>query len=128
MNTTATAALNPSTSKVPSLSRKVSKLRLARLHAELSRWTYSEHGLLAFMRPVLGAVCHLFMVVSNCMPGSAHSHAALAIWPNSSLALIVFRTSPVVTARSSQSLSSTTACMNSSVTRTELLAFWYWIE
>src|SRR5947199_6756104 len=37
-------------------------------------------------------------------------------------------TSPVVTALRSQSPSSTTACMNSSVTRTELLAFWYWIE
>src|SRR5205085_7700167 len=36
--------------------------------------------------------------------------------------------SPVVTARSGQSRSSSTACMNSSVTRTELLAFWYWVE
>ena len=46
----------------------------------------------------------------------------------SSRALIVLMTSPVVTARSCQSASSSTACMNSSVTRTELLAFWYWIE
>ncbi len=37
-------------------------------------------------------------------------------------------TEPSVTAFSSQSVPSTTACMNSSVTRTELLAFWYWIE
>src|SRR5947208_1156739 len=37
-------------------------------------------------------------------------------------------TSPLVTARSAQSASSTTACMNSSVTRTELLAFWYCVE
>ena len=37
-------------------------------------------------------------------------------------------TEPSVTALSSQSVPSTTACMNSSVTRTELLAFWYWIE
>src|SRR4051794_25954262 len=37
-------------------------------------------------------------------------------------------TSPVVTATRLQSSSSTTACMNSSVTLTELLAFWYWIE
>src|ERR687893_526839 len=35
---------------------------------------------------------------------------------------------PVVAALSSQSAPSTTACMNSSVTRTELLAFWYWRE
>src|SRR4051812_18746819 len=68
------------------------------------------------------------MVVSNCMPGSAHSHAALAIWRNNSRALTVRTTSPVVTARMCQSASSSTACMNSSVTRTELLAFWYWME
>src|SRR3954447_12892167 len=37
-------------------------------------------------------------------------------------------TSPLVTPRSCHSASSTTACMNSSVTRTELLAFWYWVE
>src|SRR3954466_8015090 len=41
---------------------------------------------------------------------------------------MVSMTSPVVTARSCHSASSTTACMNSSVTRTELLAFWYWVE
>ena len=36
--------------------------------------------------------------------------------------------SPVVRAMRCQSASSSTACMNSSVTRTELLAFWYWTE
>ena len=80
------------------------------------------------MRPVLDAVCHLLMVVSNCMPGSAHSQAASAIWRKRSRALTVRMGSPVVTARRCQSASSTTACMNSSVTRTELLAFWYWVE
>ena len=45
-----------------------------------------------------------------------------------SRACTVLTGSPVVTALRSQSSSSTTACMNSSVTRTELLAFWYWIE
>ena len=94
-------------------------------------WTRAspvKHGLLAFMRPVFLDVCHLFIVVSNCIPGSAHSHAALDIWRKRSLAFIFFRTSPELTAFSSQSLSSKTACMNSSVTRTELLAFWYWTE
>src|ERR687892_926786 len=62
------------------------------------------------------------------MPGSAHSHAASQIWRNSSRALTVRTTLPVVTSRRLQSPSSTTARMNSSVTRTELLAFWYWIE
>ncbi len=40
---------------------------------------YSLQGLLPLIRPVLEAVCHLLMVVSNCMPGSAHSQAAWAI-------------------------------------------------
>ena len=104
------------------------RLRLAKLHAELSTCMYSEQGLLPLMRPLLGAVCQRLMVVSNCMPGSAHSHAALEIWRNRSRARTVSMTSPVVTARRCQSASSTTACMNSSVTRTELLAFWYWVE
>ena len=89
---------------------------------------YSEHGLLALMRPVAAAVFHRLMVVSNCNPGSAHSQAAFEIWRIRSRAFTVFRTRPVVTARRSQSASSSTACMNSSVSRTELLAFWYWIE
>src|SRR5215216_3627406 len=101
---------------------------LARLQAESSRCMYSLHGLDPLMRPVLAAVCQRLMVVSNCMPGSAHSHAAAAIDCISSRAGTVSSTSPVVTALSSQSAPSTTACMNSSVTRTELLAFWYWRE
>ena len=70
---------------------------LARLHAELSRCMYSEHGLLALMRPVFGAVCQRLIVVSNCMPGSAHSHAASEIWRMSSRAFTVLTGSPVVT-------------------------------
>src|SRR5919107_509558 len=101
---------------------------LARLQAESSRCMYSLQGLDPLMRPVVAAVCQRLMVVSNCMPGSAHSQAALAIDCMSSRAGMVSRTSPVVTALSSQSAPSTTACMNSSVTRTELLAFWYWRE
>src|SRR3954462_4733069 len=101
---------------------------LARLHAELSRCMYSEQGLLALMRPVFDAVCQLLIVVSNCMPGSAHSHSDRRIWCIRLLARIVWTVSPVVTALRFQSRSSTTACMNASVTRTELFAFWYWIE
>src|SRR5215475_8444864 len=101
---------------------------LARLHAELSRCMYSEHGLEPLMRPVFAAVCQRLIVVSNCMPGSAHSHDAREIWRMSSRALIVLMTSPVLTARSCHSSSSRTACMKSSVTRTELLAFWYCVE
>ena len=98
------------------------------MHAELSRCMYSEHGFEPLMRPVLAAVCQRLMVVSNCMPGSAHSQVAWEIWRMRSRARTVLMTSPAVTARRCQSASSTTACMNSSVTRTELLAFWYWIE
>ena len=51
-----------------------------------------------------------------------------AIWRIRSRDFIVFTGSPVLTAFNAQSRSSTTACMKSSVTRTELFAFWYWIE
>src|ERR1017187_3169626 len=96
---------------------------LARLQAELSTCMYSEQGLLALMRPVLGAVCHRLIVVSYCIPGSAHSHAASAIWRMRSRAFRVLMGSPLLTALSAQSPSSSTACMKSSVTRTELFAF-----
>ena len=89
---------------------------------------YSLHGFEALIRDVFDAVCQRLMVVSNCMPGSAHSHADCAIWRMRSRAFIVFTGEPSVTALSDQSRSSMTACMNSSVTRTELFAFWYWIE
>ena len=46
----------------------------------------------------------------------------------SSRAGTVLTIEPSITARRCQSASSSTACMNSSVTRTELLAFWYWME
>src|SRR6266566_1057513 len=119
-------AWNRSTSKVSSSRRNFSRLMLARLHEELSRWTYSEHGLLAVIRPDSGQVCQSLIVSSYWIPGSAHSHAAAAIWRNRSLALTVLTTSPVCLASRSKSWSSSTACMNSSETRTELLAFWYW--
>jgi hypothetical protein len=37
---------------------------------------YSEHGLLALMRPEAGQVCQALIVVSYCTPGSAQRHAA----------------------------------------------------
>src|SRR6185436_7513711 len=100
----------------------------ARLHAESSMDMYSEHGFDALMRPVFGSVCHELIVVSYWTPGSAHSHAASAIWWSRSRASAVSTTEPSVRAVRFHSLPSTTASMNWSVTRTELFAFWYWIE
>src|SRR5580692_1970955 len=117
---------NLSASKVSSSRRNFSRLMLARLQLELSRWTYSLHGLLAEMRPDSGQVCQLLIVPSYWMPGSAHAHAACASERNRSLAWTVSTASPVRRASRSKSLPSSTARMNSSDTRTELLAFWYW--
>src|SRR4051794_21559460 len=101
----------------------------ARLQAESSTCMYSEHGFDALMRPETGHVCHSLMVVSYWMPGSAQRQAASAIlrmtwraFSGSPIGLPVWR------AIVRQSPSASTAFMNSSVTRTELLAFWYWIE
>ena len=87
---------------------------------------YSEHGLDAVIRPVSGLVCQSLIVSSYWMPGSAHSHAALAILWNSALGVDglddlagVAGPQPELASRSS------TARMNSSETRTELFAFWY---
>src|SRR3954451_2516309 len=116
---------NSGASNVSSSFRNLSRLSDARLHELLSRLMYSEHGLDAVMRAVSGLVCQSLMVSSYWMPGSAHSHAALAILAHSSRASTVSMTSPVCRARSPNSVPFSTARMNSSVTRTELLAFWY---
>src|SRR4051812_22513153 len=89
---------------------------------------YSEQGLDALIRPDSGQVCQRLMVVSYWTPGSAQRHAASAISRISSRAATVLSGSPVTRAVRSQSEPASTALMNSSVTRTELLAFWYWIE
>jgi hypothetical protein len=54
---------------------ELQQVEAGQVAAELSRCMYSEHGLEPLMRPVVGGVPAL-MVVSNCMPGSAHSQAA----------------------------------------------------
>src|ERR1700761_1016793 len=117
---------NRAASKVSSSRRNLSRLMLARLQLELSRWTYSLHGLLALIRPDSGQVCQSLMVPSYWMPGSAQSQAAWAMLRISWRASTRSTTSPVRRASRSNSLPSSTARMNSSETRTELLAFWYW--
>ena len=46
----------------------------------LSRKRYSEHGFVEFCRPVPLQVCHLWMVVSNCIPGSPQMQVPSAIF------------------------------------------------
>ena len=123
-----TAWLKRSTSSVPSGRRNFIRLSDARLHAESSTCMYSEHGLDALMRPEFGDVCHWLIVVSYCTPGSAQRHAASAISRMSSRAGTVATGSPLTRPTRCQSWSCSTACMNSSVSRTELFAFWYWME
>src|ERR687895_1782122 len=125
---TSTACSNDSTSKLPSPRRNFMRLIDARLHALSSTCMYSEHGFDALMRPEFGDVCHWLIVVSYWTPGSAQRHAASEISRISSRAETVSVGSPVVRETSCHSSSFSTACMNASVTRTELLAFWYWIE
>src|SRR5580692_9220228 len=124
--TNSTDLTNLRTSKEPSVCRNFSRLSEARLHEELSRCMYSEHGLDALIRPASVQVCQSLMVSSYCMPGSAHSHAARAMVRNRSRAWTVCSTEPSSLACRSNDPSRSTAVMNSSVTRTELLAFWYW--
>src|SRR3954466_12674319 len=123
-----TALANSGASNVSSSRRNFSRFSEARLQEELSSDMYSEHGFDAVIRPVSGFVCQSLIVSSYCSPGSAHSHAACAILWNSSRASTSSMTSPVLRARSPNVEPSSTARMNSSLTRTELLAFWYCTE
>src|SRR3954464_1347206 len=123
-----TAFANRGASKVSSSRRNFIRFSDARLHEELSSDMYSEHGFDAVIRPVSGLVCQSLIVSSYCSPGSAHSHAALLILRNSSRASTSSMTSPVLRPRRPNFVPSSTARMNSSETRTELLAFWYCTE
>src|SRR5271155_2446300 len=68
-----------STSNEPSSWRNFIRLMLAKLQAVSSRNMYSEHGLLALIRPELGHVCQRLIVVSYCTPGSPQYQAPSAI-------------------------------------------------
>ncbi len=89
-----------------------------------SRNTNSEHGFVALMRPVFGTTFQSWIVESNCNPGSPQIQTASAISRHRVRALYVSMVRPPTMACVSQVLSSATAFMNSSVTRTEWLAFW----
>src|SRR2546429_4121176 len=126
--TTSHACSKASTSSSPSSRRNFIRFSEARLQAESSIDMYSEHGFDALMRPVFGSVCHALMVVSYWTPGSAQRQAASEMSCSSFRALIVSTTVPSVRAVRFQSASASTAPMNASETRTELFAFWYWID
>ncbi len=79
VNTMRTACLKSSTANSPSSFTKVMRLRLARLHAESSRYMYSEHGLLALIGAVLALVCQRLMLSWYWIPGSPQTQAASAI-------------------------------------------------
>ena len=123
--TSSTTFSKVTASNVSSSRRNFRRLSEARLQELLSSDMYSEHGLLAVIRPVSGLVCQALIVSSYWMPGSAHSHAALAILSHSSRASTVSMTELSRRERSPNSVPFSTARMNSSLTRTELLAFWY---
>src|SRR3954451_6724679 len=126
---TSTTCSDDGVSNEPSARRNFMRFSDARLHALSSTCMYSEHGLDALMRPDAGHVCHWLIVVSYWTPGSAQRQAASAMSRMSSRAEIAAPIgSPVLRAVVRHSSSFSTACMNASVTRTELFAFWYWID
>src|SRR5467141_4352637 len=125
---TSTACRNPSTSNCPLDVRYFIKFSEARLHAVSSRNIYSLHGFEALIRAVFLQVCQRFTVVSYCMPGSPQCHVESEIFIIKSRARSFSFGCPSRTFFVHQSLSSTTALMKSSVTRTEWFAFWKKIE
>src|SRR6185295_10049877 len=122
------ACRNASTSNCPPGVTNFIRLSDDRLQAESSRNMYSEHGFDALMRAVFLHGCQRLMVVSNCMPGSPHWCVASAIWRIRSRALTRLTGWPLTRDLVHQSESDSTASMNSSVTRTLLLAFWKKME
>src|SRR3979409_765050 len=113
-----TADLNRSTSNDPSSVLNFIKLSEAKLQAVVSRKRYSEHGLVEFCRPVPLQVCHLWIVLSNCIPGSPQTCVPSAIFRSRVLPSLRSHGEPSRTRRVHHSRSSTAAFMKSSLTRT----------
>src|SRR3954452_2264853 len=130
--TSSTTLAKRSTSKdwLPLLSslRNFMRFNEARLQDVLSRCMYSLQGFEPLIRPDSGQVCQALMVSSYWMPGSAQAQAASAILRKSDLASTSSMTSPVIRDVRPNLPPVSTAFMNVSFTRTELLAFWYWTD
>src|SRR5208282_5729751 len=118
-----TAALNRSTSKVPSSRLNFIKLSDARLQAVLLRKTYSLHGLVEWIGSVPLHVCHFWIAPSYCIPGSPQVHVPSAILKSSFAASFFSSGLLVVMARVHHSLPPIAACMNSSLARTDRFSF-----
>src|SRR6266699_3341851 len=123
-----TACMKAGTSNCPPVVTKFIRFSDARLHAVSSRNMYSEQGLLALMRAVDFEVCQRLTVGLYCIPGSPQCQVDSAIFIIRSRARSFSTGCPSCTFLVHQSLSSTTARMKSSVTRTEWLAFWKKME
>src|SRR6201996_6346938 len=104
--------------------RNFIRLKMAWVQVGATRNMYSEQGFDALMRAVFFEVCQRLMVESYCMPGSPHCQVASAMWCMMSRARYSLTGAPFLTARVKKVSLLATAFMNSSVTRTELLAFW----
>src|SRR5215203_4942121 len=109
------ADLKRSTSKRPSAALNFIRFSDARLHAVLSRKRYSEQGLVEFWRPVPLQVCHLWIVESNCIPGSPQTCVPSAIFRSKARASFRSQGEPSRTRFVHHSLPCTAAFMNSSL-------------
>src|SRR5437667_7316259 len=118
-----TAALKRSVSKTPSSRLNFMRFSEARLHAVLSRKTYSEQGFVEWIGSVPLQVCHFWIAPSYCRPGSPQIHVPWAILFNRALAFFFCKGCPVVIERVDHSLPSIAACMNSSLARTDRFSF-----
>src|ERR1700730_14998218 len=116
---TSTACLNAGTSNCPLAFTNFIRFSDARLHAVSSRNMDSEHGFDALILAVFFEVCQRLMVVSYCIPGSPQRQAESEIFIIKSRARSFSFGWPSRMFLVHQSLSSTTARMKSSVTRTE---------
>src|SRR5260370_11811754 len=112
---TRTAALNFSTSNAPSGRLNFIRLSDARLQAVLSRNRYSEQGFVEFWRPVPLHVCHLWMVESNCIPGSPQICVPSAIFLSRLRASFCSPGSPLTTLSVHHSLPSIPAFLTSAL-------------
>ena len=89
-----------------------------------SRNMYSEHGLLALMRPSAGQVCHSLIVVSYCTPGIGASPRRVGDLVPEPMAGQLRLPSPSVRRLSVHSPSLASTSKNSFGTRRLLFEFW----